>query len=398
MRSRRGAIDVSGEMGGNVNVLGVGGAFSQGGRVALLGTVDASGTNGGGTVWAGGDVRGSGTVPTADATFVGPDGAIDVSALEFGDGGTAIVWADDTTQFFGNIAARGGAFSGNGGFVETSGANVLESSGTVDASATSGLPGTWLLDPNDITIQDAGPDANVTGDPLFTTTDDSAIVTTASIETSLNAGTSVSVTTASAGANGEAGDITVASPIEKTEGTEATLTLDADRDILVNAGISSTHDRLNVTLNAMGGVDVNANITTNGGNFIATGAAGLPSSGGHGILVRGGRTIDAIGGNIDLVGTGNASPSGDGIHIEGNLQTNGMGAIDLTGTGGSGTNDNNGIFLSTGAMVRSQNGGIDLTGTGNGSGDFNQGILSSGTIASTGTGCNFPRRFRQRRG
>ena len=385
-----GAIDVSGEVGGNVNLLGD--------RVALLGTIDAFGTYGGGNVLVGGDIRGEGTIPTADFTFVGSDGSIDVSALQSGDGGTAIAWADDTTRFFGQISARGGALGGDGGFVETSGANLLDSSGTVDASAQNGLAGTWLLDPNNITIQDAGPNANVTAGPDFMTTDDSAIVTTGSIETALDAGTSVSVTTESAGANSEAGDITVADPIEKTAGTDATLTLNADRDILVNAPISSTGSALNIVLDADGGVAIDADISTNGGNFTATGATGLMSSGGHGIFVNSNRTIDAMGGNISFVGTGNPAIDGsDGVQIDstGTLQTSGGGTISLTGTAGSGTSNNNGIQISTDAMVQSQAGSITLVGTSNGTNDLNDGItidadsvvesVGSGAIVLTGT-------------
>ena len=374
-----GTIDVSGNFGGNTNVLG--------NRVALLGAIDASGTFGGGNVLVGGDVRGDGTVPTADFTFVGSDGAIDVSALQSGDGGTAIAWANDTTRFLGRISARGGALGGNGGFIETSGASLLESSGMVDASAPNGLAGTWLLDPNNITIQDAGSDTNVTGAPMFATTEDSAIVTTGSIENALDIGTSVSVATASAGVNSEAGDITVADPIEKTAGTEATLMLDADRDILVNAPISSTSDKLNVTLDAGGGVAIDADISANGGNVLATGASGLSSLEGHGVLIDSNRTIDAAGGEIALRGTGNSAIDGsNGIRIASaaTLQTSGTGAIALTGIGGGSIDFNDGIDIS--GTVRSAAGNIVLAGTGNGAGANNSGIQVNGIVESTEAG------------
>ena len=366
-----GTIDVSGNLGGSANVLGE--------RVALLGTIDASGTFGGGRVLVGGDVRGGGPIPTAAFAFVGAEGAIDVSALEIGDGGTAIVWADDTTRFLGNISARGGDFGGNGGFVETSGANLLESSGTVDAFAQNGLPGTWLLDPNNITIQDTGPNTNVTGDPVFTTTDDGAIVTTGSIEASLNAGTSVSLATASAGADTEAGDITVADPIAKTAGGDATLTLDADRDIIVNAPISSSAGALNVVLDATGGVDVDSSVTTFGGSLVATGASGLASSG---VGVRVGASIDTGGGLLSLVGTGSSGASNDrhGIFIDGASISTGAGAISLTGHGGAGMDSNAGVWVN-GSLAT--DGNIIAIGTGNGTGDGNHGITIVGNLNST---------------
>jgi hypothetical protein len=124
--------------------------------------------------------------------------------------------------------------------VETSGKNVLQASGTVDASAPAGQAGNWLLDPNNITIQTAGANTNVSAGPAFTTTDDNAIVTVASIQASLNAGTSVSVTTSSAGANTQSGDITVANAIAKTAGANAALTLNATNGIIFNAGADVT--------------------------------------------------------------------------------------------------------------------------------------------------------------
>src|SRR5581483_5261736 len=145
-----------------------------------------------------------------------------------------------------------GANVGDGGFVETSGKQFLSATGSVDASAPQGEAGQWLLDPNNVTIQAAGSDTNVAGSPNFTTTDDSAIVTTGSIETALNAGTSVTVQTGTAGANSQAGDINVNDSIAKSAGGDATLTLKAHNSILVNNGadITSTSNKLHVVLNS----------------------------------------------------------------------------------------------------------------------------------------------------
>src|SRR5487761_2064699 len=89
---------------------------------------------------------------------------------------------------------------GDGGFIEASAANVkVTSDAKVTTAAPMGLTGTWLIDPNDVTIQAAGADTNVTASPNFTSTNDNAIVTTASIQTALNAGTSVVVTTGTGG-------------------------------------------------------------------------------------------------------------------------------------------------------------------------------------------------------
>src|SRR5439155_4912959 len=132
-------------------------------------------------------------ITSAQQTELFDGSVIDVSGIGHADGGSVRVWSDkDTSGTFGaHILARGGDSGGNGGFVEVSAKERLAFAGYVDASAPLGKGGMWLLDPNDITIQAAGVDTNVSASPTFTSTDDTAIVTTASIQTALNAGTSV---------------------------------------------------------------------------------------------------------------------------------------------------------------------------------------------------------------
>ena len=80
-----------------------------GNRVGLFSaTLDASGSNGGGKIFVGGDLQGGGTLPTAQQTFIDASSVLNVDALEQGNGGNAIVWSDQTTQFYGSISARGG--------------------------------------------------------------------------------------------------------------------------------------------------------------------------------------------------------------------------------------------------------------------------------------------------
>ncbi|NES23854.1 MAG: hypothetical protein F6K41_34295, partial [Symploca sp. SIO3E6] len=163
-----GNLDVSGETGGKVHVLGE--------RVALVGAnIDASGTDGGGTVLIGGDYQGQGTVPNALRTFVSSDSAINADALLNGDGGRVIAWANETTGFYGSISARGGLNSGDGGLVEISGKEDLIFQGQVDTTAPHGNFGTLLLDPTDISIIDGtgdgdldGNDTSFRGDPSGT--------------------------------------------------------------------------------------------------------------------------------------------------------------------------------------------------------------------------------------
>ncbi|MBD1834466.1 filamentous hemagglutinin N-terminal domain-containing protein, partial [Cyanobacteria bacterium FACHB-472] len=153
-----GAVDVSGT-GGTVQVLGE--------KVGLVGAnINASGNLGGGTVLIGGDYQGKGKVPNANHTFVDSETTINANAGTNGNGGRVIVWSDDTTEFQGNITAHGGAESGNGGFVETSGKLSLKYDGFVDLRANNGLTGQLFLDPENWVIANTG--GNITPSQVVT--------------------------------------------------------------------------------------------------------------------------------------------------------------------------------------------------------------------------------------
>jgi filamentous hemagglutinin family protein len=393
----------AGEKGGRVDVLGK--------NVGVLSTasIDTSGKAGGGTVRVGGDYQGKGTTPTAKRTIVQNGAKIKSNATDNGDGGKVIVWADDRTDFAGDIEAKGGINGGDGGFVETSGKMILSSTGNVDASTVWGKAGVWLLDPNNITIQTAGSDTNVTGNPNFATTNDSAIVTTGSIQSALNAGTSVTITTGTAGANSQAGNITVGNSISKTAGGDATLTLNAASDISVSSSvsISSNTNKLTVVFDSdadadgVGGIQMNSgsSITSNGGAIIM-GGGGLPSTTpafGSNFQLAGinlnGAVLSSGAGNITLNGRGDTAGSNRyGVVLQGGASltaTNG-GAITINGTGGSSCcgSNNLGIYILGSSTVTAVDGTVSLTGTGGtGTGGVHYGVsLVSGTIKTTGTG------------
>ncbi|MBW4522073.1 MAG: CHAT domain-containing protein [Scytolyngbya sp. HA4215-MV1] len=144
-----GSINVTnltlGQTGGSAAILG--------NKVGLISAkINASGASGGGTVLVGGDYQGKGSVPNAARTYVSQDSVIHADAFTSGNGGKAIVWADNTTAFNGNITAKGGHRSGSGGLVEVSGKQTLLFRGTADLSAPQGTLGNLLLDPQNITI------------------------------------------------------------------------------------------------------------------------------------------------------------------------------------------------------------------------------------------------------
>lgn len=146
-------IDVAGEKGGRIDVLGK--------TVGVIdATLNASGLSAGGTVRVGGDYQGKGSIPNATTTVIDRNSKIRVNAIDSGDGGRAIVWSDGTTRYAGSIEAKGGKQSGNGGFVEVSGRKKLGFTGSVDVSAVQGKMGNVLLDPDEIRVVNGNGGAN----------------------------------------------------------------------------------------------------------------------------------------------------------------------------------------------------------------------------------------------
>jgi len=299
-----------------------------GDKVALLNAnLNASGTNGGGTVLVGGDYQGRGTVPNAKRTFINVLSEIKADAFISGNGGKVIAWSDDTTQVYGTISAQGGATSGNGGFVETSGKVALSTTGaTIDASAPNGQSGTWLLDPSDITIDNAGAASGTFVPPALFDPPSSTNVQATQIETALNAGTNVSISTASG--VGGTGTITVSSPINKVAGGNANLTLTATSSITVNAQISTgaAGGTLSVALNAPT-VNLNAQITATIPAGTTTATVANVNAGG--LIQNGINVIDTTGGTVNIAGTHN-NESIIGVP-KNNLVINGVAGNSVTG-------------------------------------------------------------------
>ena len=215
-----GTLDASGkaagQTGGTVKVLGGIAAVSD------SAVIDVSGNAGGGTVMIGGNFHGAGPEQNARTTSVGK-ATIKANAIVSGNGGKVAVWSDGLTSFAGTIDARGGAASGNGGQVETSGPYLsVTSAANVSAAAPHGTPGDWLLDPDNITIATGGSDPD-TGQTFSTT--GSVNIAPSAIVASLNAGSPV---TLQANQN-----ITVSNFVNATSGQ--TLELDAGGSIAVNA-------------------------------------------------------------------------------------------------------------------------------------------------------------------
>lgn len=206
-----GTLDASGkdkgQTGGTVKLLGDKVSLESGGKI------DVSGDQGGGTALIGGNYQGQGPEANATETSVEKNAVIKADALTAGNGGQVVVWANNTTDFSGNISARGGIKGGNGGQAEVSGKEQLNYQGFTDLRASTGQTGNLLLDPADFTI-DAG--------------------NKGTIETQLM-GANLTILS-SQGTTGTNGDIVVNSGLTWHSGSS--LTLSAYHDVKVNAPIT----------------------------------------------------------------------------------------------------------------------------------------------------------------
>ena len=234
-------------------------------------------------------------VQNASATYMSADSTISADAITNGNGGTVVLWANDSTRAYGSITARGGAQGGDGGLIETSG-HWLDVAGiNVNASAPNGKAGTWLLDPADVTIG-----AGTTNGARSTAATPTVFARLPArtrppwirhaLKTTLQAGggTDVTITTTNTGAAGVPpsglGNITVAAPITWSPTTPTTLTLNAAGDVNINAAITATRGNLVVCCGR--DINVNALITT-------TGVAATPNTGGN-VLLSAGRDVNIV--------------------------------------------------------------------------------------------------------
>ncbi|ECF2367742.1 filamentous hemagglutinin N-terminal domain-containing protein, partial [Salmonella enterica subsp. enterica serovar Mountpleasant] len=262
----------------------------RGGKVTVQGQnihlaagskISATGKTGGGEVYVGGGWQGQDSaIRHASKVVMDKRAMIDVSARERGQGGTAVLWSDDYTNFRGTILARGGLQGGDGGRVETSSHHNLQAFGDVDASAVYGNAGEWLLDPFDISIVSGSTDTNVdesaSNGGVFTPHASSSQVSNGTINARLNSGTNVTIKTQTAqpGGSNQWGNITVNADINHTVSNNVSLTLEADGNInITNHNITSSSGKLDVNLYAAGSHDGSitlnkGNISSNGGNII----------------------------------------------------------------------------------------------------------------------------------
>ncbi|XZE32859.1 hypothetical protein SH501x_003625 [Pirellulaceae bacterium SH501] len=374
-----------------------GGALTSGGRIVLMGDrieladgslLDVTSDGNGGEIYVGGGEGGLVlSQRNASSVSISGESVLTADSLRDGNGGRIVIWSEEETRIegIGNLRARGGAWSGDGGFIETSSRGLLHFIDPVLLTASNGRGGLWLVDPTDIAIVSVPtPDTSST-----------AYVLASVIEGQLNNGVSVSYVTA-AGGDGQ-GDILVQASITVTGGSDATLTLTAGRDIVFSAaGNIAGNNRLSLQLNAGRNIETDAasltalrelHLTaTNGSVFLGAvsvgdgaGLSGYALSSSSQILTSTG-TITSGGGDIQFIATetSNTSMTLDDINTNaGDLEIRAAATVAFVGGANS--------IQSTAGQLRIR-GTTVATTIGLGNGVSGQLVLNNASISAIGSG------------
>ncbi|ROZ87594.1 filamentous hemagglutinin N-terminal domain-containing protein [Pseudomonas neustonica] len=204
--------------------------------------------------------------------------------------------------------------SGDGGFIDTSGAHVKIADGTqVTTKANNGTTGEWLIDPTDFYITDSS-------DPQ-TDSGIGAATLSANLEDS-------NITLATIEAGTDAGDIHVDAAVSWNANT--TLSLKAHNDIHINQGITATGTNAGLVLNT--GADKDYSIASGVSVTLSGSNAALNINGTDYTLIHDMAALD----NIDTTGLGGAYALAKNLDASGTTYDHvlvGVGATDaFTGT------------------------------------------------------------------
>lgn len=351
--TRTGEVALRAEGGGvrqDGTIIATGGDAQRGGRVALQSTsqvtvgaaarIDASGGAGGGQVLVGTTGRGRNQTMAARTT-VERGAAIRADATRNGNGGEIVVNSTERTEMRGTLSAQGGATGGNGGFIEVSGQSAFVLDGIVDLRAPAGELGTFLLDPRNIFIADAGTALDVPGNAISETPTDLATVG--------GSVTAPGTVRAVSGANSDWVQITP----DIIEGYAAgNITLEASRQIIIGSEINRT---------------TAGNLTLTAGLAGAAGTGDITQRAGANVSVNGVLTLQTTVGAISL----GADLRATGVVLSA--------SGDITQTGGSIAHRVAGTELPLTVTASGGTSSVNLTGPANG----------SFALAASSAGANF---------
>ena len=180
-----------------------------------------------GTLEANGVTSSAGRIILKASNAIGLSGTLSASAANNTSANGGVIYVavnpnnpSGTTTINASMSTLGGGLGANGGSIETSASNVLIGPYTnIRTTAAKGLPGTWIIDPNDFTIAASG--GNITG---------------ATVSSNL-ASTDISILSTQ-GTSGTSGNININDPVNWS--SNHSLTLNAQNNIIINSPITAT--------------------------------------------------------------------------------------------------------------------------------------------------------------
>ena len=304
---QNGGVEVGGVVATD-NLSGKGGLITITGKEVTLTSgarISANGSSGGGDILIGGDWQGTGPLLQSTFATVEAGATVMANATDGGNGGKIVIWSDisnpsSITKVSGALSAVGGPNGGDGGQIETSG-KVLDIA-NIQVSTVGENIGLWLLDPTNVTIDDAY--ATNLSNALNTTN------VTVQADNDIYFGFNNGIT--------------------KSSGVETTLTLDAGNDII------STPPHNLRTIN--GAVGSPLSVTINAGNLVQLRWIKIDTKGGDVSFNANQIQSDAAGGAQWAVFADNIQVNSDVFALN---------ATDMNGTSANATS---GLFSATSDM------------------------------------------------
>lgn len=310
----------------------------------------------------------------------------------------------DSVQVAGTLDASA-PNGGNGGFIETSAANVNIADGVnITTAAAVGTTGQWLIDPVDFIVKSSG--GNITGSALSTLLNSNSVTIQTVMGTDTSTNTSTNLYTSVSGS----GDIFILDNITKASGSASILTLLADRNIEIGSSTQAVTIRgsasspLSLVLSARatgaaaGHVDIQrttiktygGDITIGGGDASASGyaiAQRYVHDAAAGVQISYDSLIDAssdagaaVGSYSNWTGSRQYFSAGSSSNTGGNIAIRGQGSSTALTNGSSEVQPNLGVWMWKGASISTAgNGTITLDGTGG-----NGNVSTFGRVASVG--------------
>ena len=296
------------------------------------------------------------TVYATDALLLAEGSLMEANADAIGNGGTIINYSENATLFEEGsvLSAVAGSHSGNGGFIEVSGANHVAVFGSVDTTAQHGENGLFYIDPTNISIVAGAAETNGNfngGGPWnwLPSGGGSSSIGVDVINTLLVGGNNVTIDTASFNTGGDTGELRVDTDINIDGASGQTLTLRANTLLDINGNIcdialgacQSTPDS---TINLVLDTDTHGNsgvINIGGGVSLDTGGGSLDILGDDDIVVAAGTELATRGGAITITSPESFDASA-GIQFDsggGNISINAFQGTDLGNSVLSNIND-----------------------------------------------------------